>query len=83
MQLRKFRGVSPILTSSEEERIERWILARVKLGFPMHPERLGTKILKTGVRPNTFTDDRPGDKWIQLLYEGTKVLGNKAQTCKT
>lgn len=63
-------GPPPILTSTEEKRIEAWILAKAKLGFPMHPDEVKDavkKILQDIGRANPFTDDRPGEKWLKLF----------------
>lgn len=63
-------GPSPVLTYAEEQRLSNWILSKAKLGFPMHPEEVKDavqKVLKADPRPNKFTDDRPGDKWLKLF----------------
>lgn len=63
-------GPSPVLTSTEEDRLEKWILDKAKLGFPMHPEDVKDavqKVLKCINRQNPFKDDRPGDKWMKLF----------------
>lgn len=47
-----------------------WILAKAKLGFPMHPEEVKASVLlvlKGCPRENKFEDDKPGEKWLQLF----------------
>lgn len=65
-------GPSTVLSPAVEERLESWILAKAKLGFPMHPSNVMDavqNILKDGSRPNKFTDDRPGKKWLKLFLQ--------------
>jgi hypothetical protein len=33
-------GPKPVLDEFEESRLEQWILAKAKLGFPMHPSEV-------------------------------------------
>lgn len=63
---------SSVLNFVEEERVANWILAKAKLGFPMHPSTVMDavqNILKGASRPNKFTDDRPGKKWLKLFLQ--------------
>lgn len=71
--LERRMGPQTVLFPHEEERIKNWILSKAQLGFPMHPEEVKNavqKILKETKRPNPFTDDRPGRKWMNLFLKG-------------
>ncbi|KAK9680733.1 Tc5 transposase DNA-binding domain [Popillia japonica] len=59
-----------ILTMDEEQTLEKWILAKAKLGFPMHPDEVKDtvqRVLKAVNRATPFTDFRPGNKWLKLF----------------
>lgn len=63
-------GPSTILTVEEQQRLVGWILTKAKLGFPMYPDEVKTavqKVLKACLRENKFTDEKQGDKWLQLF----------------
>lgn len=63
-------GPATVLTTEEEQRLEEWIVAKAKLGVPVCPEEVKNavqKVLKDAPRPNKFTDDRPGNKWLKLF----------------
>lgn len=65
-------GPPTILTTEEEERLEKWILSKAVLGFPMHPDEVKDsvqRVLKIVKRPNVFKDDRPGKKWLTLFLQ--------------
>ncbi|XP_072389248.1 uncharacterized protein [Diabrotica undecimpunctata] len=65
-------GPSSVLTPFEEETLESWILAKAKLGFPMHPSNVMDvvqNILRGAARPNKFIYDRSGKKWLQLFLQ--------------
>jgi len=50
-------GPPTVLSDSEENIIVKLILAKARVGYPIHPETL-----KESNKPNPFTDDRPGKK---------------------
>lgn len=63
-------GPPTILTMDEEQTLEKWILAKAKLGFPMHPDEVKDtvqRVLKAVNRATPFTDFRPGNKWLKLF----------------
>nr|CAI5857573.1 unnamed protein product [Callosobruchus analis] len=63
-------GPDTVLSIEEEYKLEKWILSKALLGFPMHPDEVKDsvqKVLKETKRENPFTDDRPGKKWLQLF----------------
>jgi hypothetical protein len=65
-------GPKPVLDEFEESRLEQWILAKAKLGFPMHPSEVKDavqKILTETNRPNPFKNNRPGEKWLKLFLQ--------------
>ncbi|KAE9531445.1 hypothetical protein AGLY_010651 [Aphis glycines] len=65
-------GPPTVLSDSEENRIVKWILAKARVGFPIHPETLKDsiqKLLKELNKPNPFTNDRPGIKWFNLFLK--------------
>lgn len=65
-------GPQPVLYQSEELQIKNWILAKAKLGFPMHPQEVKIavqKVLKEADRPNPFINDFPGRKWFALFLK--------------
>lgn len=73
-------GPPTVLSDSEENRIVKWILAKTKVGFSIHPETLIDsiqKILKETNKPNTFTDDRPGKKWLSLFLKRHQNIANR------
>lgn len=71
------KGPPTVLTSEEENRLKKWILDKARLGFPMHPDKVKNavqRVLKQVPRKNRFTDDRPGDKWLQLFLARNKEI---------
>ncbi|KAG5885484.1 hypothetical protein JTB14_017207 [Gonioctena quinquepunctata] len=63
---------STTLTKEEEANLGKWILAKAILGRPMHPDEVKDsvqRVLKFLKRPNMFTDDRPGEKWLKLFLQ--------------
>ncbi|KAG5881149.1 hypothetical protein JTB14_034278 [Gonioctena quinquepunctata] len=55
---------STVLTKQEEDRLEKWIIDKAKLGFLMHQDDVKDavqKVLRDLKRPNPFKDDRPGN----------------------
>uniref|UniRef100_A0A6V7J7M7 HTH psq-type domain-containing protein n=1 Tax=Bracon brevicornis TaxID=1563983 RepID=A0A6V7J7M7_9HYME len=51
------RGPDAVLTVDEENRLEKWIINKAKLGFPMHPEEVKNavqSVLKESPRPSCF-----------------------------
>ena len=86
-------GPTPVLSASEEVRIKNWIIAKAKVGFPMHKEAVKDavqKILKETGRPNPFADDRPGKSWMNLFLKRHPEITNtntellsKARACVT
>ncbi|CAH2003841.1 unnamed protein product [Acanthoscelides obtectus] len=68
-QMRKM-GPDTVLSSEEESNLEKWILSKALLRFPMHSGEVKVqKVLKETERDNPFTDDRPGKKWLQLFLQ--------------
>lgn len=64
-------GPSSVI-SPEEDRLEHWIIAKAKLGFPMHPDEVKDsfqKIVQDLKRENPFVNDRPGRKWMELFLK--------------
>jgi len=77
--LRKM-GPSTILSLNEEDKIVNWILAKAKVGFPVHPENIKDsiqKILKSFPRKNPFKDDRPGKKWLFSFLKRHQEIGKR------
>lgn len=65
-------GPSSVISPEEEDRLEHWIIAKAKLGFPMHPDEVKDsvqKIVQDLKRENPFVDDRPGRKWMELFLK--------------
>ena len=63
-------GPATILTNEEESNVEKWIIDKAKLGFPMHANDVKDSIQKVLIecpRENPFTDNRPGNKWLSLF----------------
>ncbi|KAG5890348.1 hypothetical protein JTB14_032878 [Gonioctena quinquepunctata] len=63
-------GPPTMLTKQEEDRLEKWIIDKAKLGFPMHQDDVKDavqRVLKDMKRPNPFKHDRPGNKWMHLI----------------
>lgn len=70
--LERKMGPSPVLSETEEKRLEDWIIAKAKLGFPMHHNEVQLavqNILKASHRENLFHDDKPGRKWLKLFLK--------------
>lgn len=77
--LRKM-GPSTILSLNEEDKIVNWILAKAKVGFPVHPENIKDsiqKVLKSFPRKNPFKDDRPGKKWLFSFLKRHQEIGKR------
>ncbi|KAL7286212.1 hypothetical protein TKK_0019508 [Trichogramma kaykai] len=58
------RGPSTVLSEEEENRLEKWILDKARLGFPMHEEEVKTavrNIVNDLERPNYFTTDNKSE----------------------
>ncbi|KAJ8969389.1 hypothetical protein NQ314_001788 [Rhamnusium bicolor] len=76
-------GPDTVLTVAEEAQLEKWIIEKALLGFPMHPDELKDsvqRVLKTINRPNPFVDDRPGRKWLKLfLNRHPKITQRSAE----
>lgn len=65
-------GPRTILTADEETRLEKWIIDKAKIGFPMHPEMVKDavqSVLNEDQRYNPFIDNRPGKKWLSLFLK--------------
>jgi len=73
-------GPNTILSFNEEDKIVKWILAKAKVGFPVHPENIKDsiqKILKSFPRKNPFNDDRPGKKWLVSFLNRHQEIGKR------
>lgn len=73
-------GPKTILTQFEENKIASWILAKAKVGFPVHPENVKDSIqslLKDSQRENPFSNDRPGIKWFKLFMNRHKDIAKR------
>ena len=73
-------GSETVLTSEEENIFAKWILDMAKVGYPMHPEDVKDKvedIVTKMERPNPFTDNRPGDKWMTLFLNRHPEISKK------
>nr|CAH7762574.1 unnamed protein product [Callosobruchus chinensis] len=84
-QIRKM-GPDMVLSSEKEYNLEKWILSKALLGFPMHPDEVKDsvqKVLKETKRENPFTDDRPGKKWLQLFLRRNTEIISKARASVT
>lgn len=90
-----FRKMGPntILSEAEESKIVKWILAKAKVGFPVHPENIKDsiqKILQSSPRKNPFNDNRPGKKWLisflkrhqEIAMKNTEII-SKARAAVT
>lgn len=65
-------GPRTILSAEEESKLEKWIINKAKVGFPMHSEMVKAAIrsvLKEDGRKNPFVDDRPEKKWLSLFLK--------------
>lgn len=68
-------GPETVLTIAEEAQLEKWIIEKALLGFPMHPDEVKDsvqRVLKGINRQNPFVDDRPGRKWLKLFLNRHK-----------
>lgn len=66
------KGPQTVLTAEEEKRVADWIIAKAKLGFPMHPDEVKDSVQRVIIekkRMTPFTEDRPGEKWMQLFLK--------------
>lgn len=65
-------GPSSVLSSEEEDMLEKWIIDKAKLGFPINSEDVKDsvhKVLLDSKRDNPFKDSRPGKKWMNLFLQ--------------
>ncbi|XP_022832409.1 uncharacterized protein LOC111360624 [Spodoptera litura] len=65
-------GPSPVLTISEENSLEDWIIISARKGFPRNKEDIldtVQKFLIENPRPNTFLNNRPGDGWWKAFLK--------------
>lgn len=65
-------GPSTILTKSEEDILERWLLTLSEKHVPLTKDCLldsVQKILINQNKPNPFTNNRPGKKWFQSFMK--------------
>lgn len=70
-------GPSTVLTFQEEERIEKWIINKAKIGYPMHSSVIKNsikRVLHQAPRQNSFVDNYPGKKWFKLFLQRHPVV---------
>lgn len=73
-------GPSPVLSAEEENKLEKWILDKARFGFPMHENEVKDvvqRVIVEGKRPNPFTDNRPGKKWLELFLKRKPAIGKR------
>lgn len=78
--IKRKMGPNTILSVTEEDKIVKWILAKAKVGFPVHPDNIKDsiqKILKSCPRKNPFNDDRPGKKWFISFLNRHQEIGKR------
>ncbi|XP_071642849.1 uncharacterized protein [Temnothorax longispinosus] len=86
-------GPKSILTEAEEDRLEKWILGKAQVGFPMHPDEVKDavqRVIEECPRENPFKNNRPGEKWMDLFLKrhpeirkkNTEII-SKARACVT
>lgn len=65
-------GPETVLMAEEEARLEKWIIDKAKVGFPMHPDVVKDavqNVLNDAKRDSPFVDNRPGKKWMSLFLK--------------
>ncbi|KAF2883014.1 hypothetical protein ILUMI_23152 [Ignelater luminosus] len=65
------KGPSTILTNAEEELLVLWLKAMAKKGIPVSVRQVQDavqQIIQEDNRKTSFTNDRPGRKWVQLFF---------------
>lgn len=70
-------GPNTILTTNEEDLLEKWILSMAKAHHPVNKEQLLESvqlIIRESKRPNPFTDARPGRKWYDSFMKRHPIL---------
>ncbi|KAJ8952002.1 hypothetical protein NQ318_023442 [Aromia moschata] len=73
-------GPLPVLSTEEENKLEKWILDKAHFGFPMHENEIKDVVQKVIVedkRPNPFTDNRPGKKWLELFLKRKPAISKR------
>ena len=78
--LQRRMGPSPILTDEEESRLEKWILDKAEIGYPMHHmivRQAVKSVLDKLNRKNPFTNNLPGVKWLKLFLKRHPNVKNK------
>lgn len=68
------KGPKPILSKEEELKIEKWIIHKASLGYPLHPDdvKRTVKMFINSIpitRGKTFPNDGPGNKWMNLFLK--------------
>ncbi|KAF2897619.1 hypothetical protein ILUMI_08555 [Ignelater luminosus] len=69
-------GHAPVLSIGEKNGLESWITGKAKIGFPMHPEEVKDtvqKVLEKIQKPNSFKNNRPGNKWLKGFHEMLQI----------
>lgn len=65
-------GPSTVLTTKEEDLLEKWILSLAKVHHPVTKEQLLDSvylIIQESKRPNPFANSRPGRKWYNSFMK--------------
>ncbi|KAG5881076.1 hypothetical protein JTB14_020406 [Gonioctena quinquepunctata] len=65
-------GPSTVLTTNEEDLLEKWILTLAKVHHPVNKEQLldsVSLIVQESKRPNPFGNSRPGRKWYDSFIK--------------
>ncbi|KAG5891603.1 hypothetical protein JTB14_032546 [Gonioctena quinquepunctata] len=65
-------GPSTVLTTNEEDLLEKWILSLAKVHHPVNKEQLldsVSLIVQESKRPNPFANSRPGRKWYDSFIK--------------
>lgn len=65
-------GPSPVLSTSEENQLEEWIIVSARKGFPRNKDDIlesVQKFLKQNPRQNPFPNNRPGDGWWKAFLK--------------
>lgn len=63
--------------SSEEKHLEKWILSKALLGFPMHSDKVRDSVQKEAHRENIFKDDRPGKNDYVYFFSATQNIAQR------
>ncbi|XP_055634693.1 uncharacterized protein LOC129774767 isoform X2 [Toxorhynchites rutilus septentrionalis] len=64
-------GKARVLEATEEGRIVEWLLAKIKVGFPVDTKRLVSTVahyVRKSARPNPFKNGIPGRKWVNGFF---------------